>query len=728
MPPPPRREHRAPLPRRASCRGSAPATTSSGRWTRSRTTCPSSRPFVARRARGAGEALVYFRFARHAPLVAGRATARRSTGSHPAVGFESFTAEIHRVIEDGGPGRVLRVRLPLRPRGRLVLGPDARQLLHGHLPVPVRARHGHLLRAPARQPLARGGGLDPQHDAAPPRRLPPRAARSTSTRSRCRAAPVAHHVPAARAGGRRVPPAHRERGRSPRCSPTSPTGGSTRSRRHDLWDRKFQQATRRARRGTAPARRPSRRRASIFEQLLRMMLTRDEPRRRARRALARPARPARHPPPHDRHRPHRRQGGRHARRPRHPRSAQTRAGASASSRTTPGSSAPTSSTRTSSATAAGARAASSASPETFLDGAARGARADPRRRLPRLHPDASSRRCSSTTGSRPSSSARRRCSRTASATPSPASTTASSARTRARPRSGSRRSSPRSAQVYASTMSEEALRYREHRGLLDRDEQMALLVQRVSGAVHGDALLPAGGRRRALLQPVGLEPPRSTRRPGVVRLVFGLGTRAVDRADDDYTRLVALNAPLAPPGGEPRRGERVRAAPGGRARPRARTASTSLPLRRGGAPAAPECRSTSSPPTRRGGAAGAHLRRAPRRDAASSRTLRAMLRTLADAYRYPVDVEFTANFLAGGELRLNVVQCRPLQVKEGGIVDAAARRTSPAGAVAAREPRARSSARARTRRWTAWCSSTRTPTTRLADAGPLRGGAASSGG
>jgi pyruvate,water dikinase len=30
---------------------------------------------------------------------------------------------------------------------------------------------------------------------------------------------------------------------------------------------------------------------------------------------------------------------------------------------------------------------------------------------------------------------------------------------------------------------------------------------------------------------------------GVVRLVAGLGTRAVDRADDDYTRLIALNEP-----------------------------------------------------------------------------------------------------------------------------------------------------------------------------------------
>ena len=34
---------------------------------------------------------------------------------------------------------------------------------------------------------------------------------------------------------------------------------------------------------------------------------------------------------------------------------------------------------------------------------------------------------------------------------------------------------------------------------------------------------------------------------GVVRLVFGQGTRAVDRSDDDYTRLVALNAPTRRP-------------------------------------------------------------------------------------------------------------------------------------------------------------------------------------
>ncbi len=44
--------------------------------------------------------------------------------------------------------------------------------------------------------------------------------------------------------------------------------------------------------------------------------------------------------------------------------------------------------------------------------------------------------------------------------------------------------------VYASTLSEEALAYRAHWGLLNRDEQMGLLVQRVSGAVYGDLYFP----------------------------------------------------------------------------------------------------------------------------------------------------------------------------------------------------------------------------------------------
>jgi hypothetical protein len=58
--------------------------------------------------------------------------------------------------------------------------------------------------------------------------------------------------------------------------------------------------------------------------------------------------------------------------------------------------------------------------------------------------------------------------------------------------------------VYASTMSQESLQYRLHHGLLDRDEQMALLVQRVSGEMYGRLVLSPGGRSRIFLQPVCL--------------------------------------------------------------------------------------------------------------------------------------------------------------------------------------------------------------------------------
>ena len=44
--------------------------------------------------------------------------------------------------------------------------------------------------------------------------------------------------------------------------------------------------------------------------------------------------------------------------------------------------------------------------------------------------------------------------------------------------------------VYASTVSPEAIRYRADRQLLDRDEQMALLVMRVCGDVHGEYYYP----------------------------------------------------------------------------------------------------------------------------------------------------------------------------------------------------------------------------------------------
>jgi hypothetical protein len=102
--------------------------------------------------------------------------------------------------------------------------------------------------------------------------------------------------------------------------------------------------------------------------------------------------------------------------------------------------------------------------------------------------------------------------------------------------------------VYASSLSEDALVYRATRGLLDRDEQMALLVQRVSGNQYDSTFYPHLAGVGMSLNPFvwsnEIDP-----EAGLVRLVFGLGTRAVDRADDDYTRILALDAPFKRPQG-----------------------------------------------------------------------------------------------------------------------------------------------------------------------------------
>jgi pyruvate,water dikinase len=219
-------------------------------------------------------------------------------------------------------------------------------------------------------------------------------------------------------------------------------------------------------------------------------------------------------------------------------------------------------------------------------------------------------------------------------------------------------------EVYASAMSEEALRYREHRGLLDRDEQMAVLVQRVSGAVRGSLFFPQAAGVALSYNPwvwsKEIDP-----QAGLARLVFGLGTRAVERSDDDYTRLVALNAPARRPEGtlddagehSQRRvdvidlaANRVVSLPFAEVTRRAPDLPVDLfaTARRGGPPVLTFERLLSATPF--------------------VEEMREILRTLADAYRYPVDVEFTLNVLPGGRLRLNLVQCRPLQVKEGGTI------------------------------------------------------------
>jgi hypothetical protein len=107
------------------------------------------------------------------------------------------------------------------------------------------------------------------------------------------------------------------------------------------------------------------------------------------------------------------------------------------------------------------------------------------------------------------------------------------------------------AKTYASTFKPEALLYRRRRGLQDYDERMAVLIQVVQGETWEKYYLPfAAGV--AFSQNLYRWAPQIRREDGFVRMVWGLGTRAVERTGDDYPRLVALSHPTLQPDDETR--------------------------------------------------------------------------------------------------------------------------------------------------------------------------------
>ncbi|MDI6696987.1 MAG: PEP/pyruvate-binding domain-containing protein [Anaerolineales bacterium] len=100
--------------------------------------------------------------------------------------------------------------------------------------------------------------------------------------------------------------------------------------------------------------------------------------------------------------------------------------------------------------------------------------------------------------------------------------------------------------IYASMLNPDALLYRRAKGLQDYDERMALLIQVVRGDYYKGYFLPhAAGV--AFSRNLYRWSPQIRREDGFVRLVWGLGTRAVDRVGNDYPRLVALSHPLLHP-------------------------------------------------------------------------------------------------------------------------------------------------------------------------------------
>ncbi|MGB4946796.1 MAG: PEP/pyruvate-binding domain-containing protein [Candidatus Competibacter denitrificans] len=231
--------------------------------------------------------------------------------------------------------------------------------------------------------------------------------------------------------------------------------------------------------------------------------------------------------------------------------------------------------------------------------------------------------------------------------------------------------------IYASTMSERALMYRVRRGLLDRDEQMGLLVQRVSGAQHGNLFYPhiagVGLSFNPYVWSEQIDPAM-----GMVRLVMGLGTRAVDRSDDDYTRVVSLSDP-----------ERRPESNFDSVRQYAQKRIDVLDLEANQLSTrqfADVARQSPDLPLKMVAAVDDELEQRARergmqdvfpwvltfeellRNTPFVRDMRDLLTILQQAYDYPVDVEFTANFVDETRYKIDLVQCRPFQVREAGTI------------------------------------------------------------
>lgn len=226
--------------------------------------------------------------------------------------------------------------------------------------------------------------------------------------------------------------------------------------------------------------------------------------------------------------------------------------------------------------------------------------------------------------------------------------------------------------IYASTMNEDALAYRMNRGLSQKDEQMAILVQRVSGDYYGENFFPhiAGVGNSSNLyvwdKSIHMD-------AGMLRLVFGLGTRAVDRTEGDYVKIIALDDPLREPLVNYKEQKRY-----------SQHYVDVLSLKENSVlELSVDHILGNDIKVRKELFAGVDnytqelLRdrgqynripyildfKALLKNTEFPVLMKEILAVLSKAYHYPVDIEFTANFSKDGSFKINLLQCRPLQTK-----------------------------------------------------------------
>ncbi|QTE75588.1 phosphoenolpyruvate synthase [Clostridiales bacterium FE2010] len=231
--------------------------------------------------------------------------------------------------------------------------------------------------------------------------------------------------------------------------------------------------------------------------------------------------------------------------------------------------------------------------------------------------------------------------------------------------------------VYASSASLSALDYRKRRGLDKRDEQMALLVMRVSGSAYGSYYMPCAAGVGYSFSPYKFLNDIDSS-AGMLRLVAGLGTSAVDRTEGSYPRLVSLDKPevtnFTTVAEKHQFSQRKAEVVDLKTRSLNRVPLDDLE------PVLPAYVKNQVLEHDTEAEASLHERGVWRnicfisclglvRNREMMEKMQRMMQLIQKEYGEPVDIEFTINVSESQEYMINLLQCRPLQVfKDGGGV------------------------------------------------------------
>ena len=225
--------------------------------------------------------------------------------------------------------------------------------------------------------------------------------------------------------------------------------------------------------------------------------------------------------------------------------------------------------------------------------------------------------------------------------------------------------------VYSSVLKPDALLYRIKHRLIYTDEQMAILVMRVEGRTVDNKLMPmiAGVGFSRNFHPWS---PRINTDQGLLRIVFGMGTRAVDRVGNDYPRMIALSHPTIRPvlyESEIRHYSQHSVDLVDLSLNQFKTMELPMVLEGEDLPVYQYLFSVLDQGTVAEPISFMHLKGSKKRiltfnnlikKTAFASIMDKLLHKLEEGYGTPVDIEFVADLDQGDKIKINLLQCRPL--------------------------------------------------------------------